>query len=185
MDFMFIPDLDKNMHVVLVIVDIASDFTVAIYVCPGSRPTAELAKKSFDLGWLTWAGPPRIVEQDQDSTFMGEFETLRNDLGIVINNAAPEAHWQMGKVERKIRYLKEMAMSVFNAGEVRGQDSVAAAVRGMANACNQLVSTAGFSPQQWVLGYEKVLPGSILDRPGDLASRIYMASRRPGQCGTC
>eukprot|EP00959_Pyramimonas_sp_CCMP1952_P069487 1450322-Pyramimonas_sp.AAC.1 len=79
---------------------------------------------------------------------MGEFETLCNDLGIVINGAAPEAHWQMGKVEWKMRYLKEMVTSVFNAGEVRCQDSVTAAVRGMANACNQLVSTAGFPPQQ-------------------------------------
>eukprot|EP00959_Pyramimonas_sp_CCMP1952_P152435 3189426-Pyramimonas_sp.AAC.1 len=30
MDFMIIPDVDKNMHVVLVIVDIALGFTVAI-----------------------------------------------------------------------------------------------------------------------------------------------------------
>eukprot|EP00959_Pyramimonas_sp_CCMP1952_P085257 1782691-Pyramimonas_sp.AAC.1 len=41
MDFMIMPDLDKNVHVVLVIVDVASDFTVAIYACPRSRPTAE------------------------------------------------------------------------------------------------------------------------------------------------
>eukprot|EP00959_Pyramimonas_sp_CCMP1952_P332027 6952338-Pyramimonas_sp.AAC.1 len=75
MDFMIIPDLDKNMNVVLVIVDVASDFAAAIYTRPGSRPTAELAKKAFELGWLAWAGPPHIVEQDQDSTFMGEFET--------------------------------------------------------------------------------------------------------------
>ena len=68
--------------------------------------SADLAKKAFDLGWLTWAGPPRTIEQDQDSTFMGGFETLCNDLGIVINNAAPEAHWQMGKVERKIQSVK-------------------------------------------------------------------------------
>eukprot|EP00959_Pyramimonas_sp_CCMP1952_P027606 579814-Pyramimonas_sp.AAC.1 len=65
----------------------------------------------------------------------------------------------MGKGERKMRYLKEMATSVFNAGEVvRGQDSVAAAVRGMANACNRLVSTPGFSPQQWALGAGHRLP---------------------------
>eukprot|EP00959_Pyramimonas_sp_CCMP1952_P356435 7464481-Pyramimonas_sp.AAC.1 len=75
----------------------ASDFTAAVYTCPGSRPTAELPKEAFELGRLTWAGPPRIVEQDQGPTFMGEFETQCNDLGIVINSAAPEAHWQMGK----------------------------------------------------------------------------------------
>eukprot|EP00959_Pyramimonas_sp_CCMP1952_P137364 2874763-Pyramimonas_sp.AAC.1 len=116
------------------IVDLASYFTVSIYACPGSRLTAELAKKASELGWLTWVRPPIVVEQGQDSTFMGEFETLCNDLGLVINAASPEAHWQMGKIERNMRCLKELATSVFNAGEIHGQDSVAAAVRGMANA---------------------------------------------------
>eukprot|EP00959_Pyramimonas_sp_CCMP1952_P095824 2003690-Pyramimonas_sp.AAC.1 len=55
------------MQVVLVIVDIASGFTEAIYTCPGSRPTAELAKEAFELGWLTRAGPPTAVEQVQSS----------------------------------------------------------------------------------------------------------------------
>ena len=59
MDFMIVMDLVKNMHVILVIVDMASDFTVAVYVCPGSRPTAGLARKSFELGWLISAGPPQ------------------------------------------------------------------------------------------------------------------------------
>eukprot|EP00959_Pyramimonas_sp_CCMP1952_P152934 3199437-Pyramimonas_sp.AAC.1 len=62
--FRIIPDMDKNMDVVLVLVDIASDFTVPVYARPGSRPEAELAKKAFELGWLTWAGPPTVVEQD-------------------------------------------------------------------------------------------------------------------------
>eukprot|EP00959_Pyramimonas_sp_CCMP1952_P050507 1055481-Pyramimonas_sp.AAC.1 len=67
MDFVIIPDTGKNMHVVLVIVDIASDITAA----------------------------------DQGSTFVGEFEALCNDLGLVISSAAPEAHWQMVKVEKE------------------------------------------------------------------------------------
>eukprot|EP00959_Pyramimonas_sp_CCMP1952_P370614 7762233-Pyramimonas_sp.AAC.1 len=58
---MVMPDMDKNMHVVLVIVDIASDFTMAIYARPGSRPTAELAEKALELGWLTRAGPTTVV----------------------------------------------------------------------------------------------------------------------------
>eukprot|EP00959_Pyramimonas_sp_CCMP1952_P041994 878239-Pyramimonas_sp.AAC.1 len=36
-----------------------------------------------------------------------------------------------------------MATSVFHSGEIRGQGSVAVAARGMADACNQLVSAAG------------------------------------------
>ena len=41
MDFTIIPDLDKNLHVALVLADTASDLTVVIYTCPGSTPTAE------------------------------------------------------------------------------------------------------------------------------------------------
>eukprot|EP00959_Pyramimonas_sp_CCMP1952_P174006 3635819-Pyramimonas_sp.AAC.1 len=62
-----------------------------------------------------------------------------------------------------------MATSVFNAGDIRGQDSVAAAVRGMANACNQLVSTAVFSPQQWALGAGHRLPASLSNPDSDPA----------------
>eukprot|EP00959_Pyramimonas_sp_CCMP1952_P237935 4972009-Pyramimonas_sp.AAC.1 len=76
------PDLDKNMHVVLVIVDVVSELTAAIYVCPVSRVTADLAMKAFELGWLFMGGPPRVVAQGQDSTFAGEFEVLSNDLGL-------------------------------------------------------------------------------------------------------
>ena len=41
---------------------------------------------------------------------------------------------------------------------------------------NSLSRRAGFSPQQWVLGYEKALPGSIIDRPHDLASHAIIDS---------
>jgi hypothetical protein len=37
------------------------------------------------------------------------------------------------------------------------------------SAKNSLSREAGYSPNQWVLGYEKALPGSVLDRPQDLA----------------
>ena len=136
----------------------ASGFAVAICACLGSRPTAGLAEKSFDLGWLTWAGPPVSVVLDRGSTFMGDLDVLRNDLSLVMNYAAPEAHWQMGKVEREIRCLEETGTSVFNAGSSRGSEAVAAAVRSMATACNQLVTNAGFSPRQRVTGAGRRLP---------------------------
>ena len=44
MDFMIIPDLDRNNHTVLVTTDLAADFTTAVYVRPGARPNAEAAQ---------------------------------------------------------------------------------------------------------------------------------------------
>eukprot|EP00959_Pyramimonas_sp_CCMP1952_P359476 7527348-Pyramimonas_sp.AAC.1 len=39
--------------------------------------------------------------------------------------------------------------------------------RGMANACNQLVSAAGFAPQQWVLGAGHQRPASLANPDND------------------
>ena len=146
MDFMIIPDLERNNHTILIINDIASDFTVAVYACSGSRPNAAAARRSFELGWLLWAGPPtRGILQGMDSAFMATFETLANDLGLNIVPAAPEAHWQMGRIERKVQFLKRMSTTVFDVHQVVGEDAVAVACREMANACNALVSNAGLA----------------------------------------
>ena len=108
-----------------------------------------------------WAGPPRVgIEQDLDSAFMGSFEGLASDLGIALILAAPEAHWQMGRIERKIRYLKEMSTTVFDVNQIRGPDAVAVGVREIENACNSLVFNSGFSPEQWILGTGRRLPAS-------------------------
>jgi len=180
MDFMVIPDLDQVNHAVLVIVDLASDFTVAVYACEGSRPNAAAARKAFDQGWLLWAGPPLVgIEQDLDSAFMGSFESLASDLVIALIPAAPEAHWQMGRVERKIRYLKEMSTTIFDVNQVRGPDAVAVGVHEMANACNALVANAGLSPEQWVLGSGRRVPASLANPDNDPAVVSRVAEGDP------
>ena len=146
---------------------------MAIYACPGSRPTAELAKESFGLGWLTWAGLPVAVEFDRGSAFAGAFEELCNDLGLAMDDAAPWARGRMGAVERKMRHLEETGTGVFNSGGVRGEGAVAA-LQGMVNARNQLVTTAGFSPRQLGAEAKHRLPSSPADPDNDqaIASRV-------------
>eukprot|EP00959_Pyramimonas_sp_CCMP1952_P174178 3639845-Pyramimonas_sp.AAC.1 len=78
-----------------------------------------------------------------------------------------------------MRYLKGMATSVFSAGEIRGQDSVAAAASVMADGFSQLVSSAGVSPQQWVLGGGHWLPASLAHPENDPAVVSRVAERAP------
>ena len=152
------------MHSVLAIVDIASDFCCLKYVDEGSRPTASGARLAFEEAWLSWAGPPSYgILLDLDTAYLNVFEELLNDLGIPAIPAAPEAHWQMGKIEAKIRYVKEMATVVFSELDIRTAFGVRIAVGRIAAACNALVSNAGFSPNQWVLG-------SGIRMPADLAN---------------
>ena len=71
MDCMIIPDVNKSHHCVLVIVDVASDFTVAKYVCEGSRPRTEAAREVLEEAWLSWAEPPLFgIQLGQDSAFL-------------------------------------------------------------------------------------------------------------------
>ena len=179
MDFMVMPDLEKNNHCILVIVDMATDFTVCKHVSQSSRPTAAGAAEAFDEAWISWAGPPTHgIILDLDSAFMGSFEKLINDLGIPQTLAAPEAHWQMGKIERKIGYLKEMSTTVFKDLQIRDAAGVRIAVAKLAWACNSLTTTRGFSPSQWVLGTSQRLPASLGDPDNDQAvvSRVVQGT---------
>lgn len=83
--------------------------------------------------------------------------------------AAPEAHWQMGKAERKIGFLKEMSISALSELEVDGAASVKTTVAKLAQASNQLVSAAVFSPNQWALGAGIRLPASLASTDNDPA----------------
>ena len=124
-DIMDIPDLTTQQHAVLIITDLASDKTAAEYCCKGARATAAQVKSAFDRAWLSWAGlPSHGVQFDLDTSFAAEFGQLLEDLGLAQVPVALEAHWQAGKVERKIQFLKEMRKTVFAEQEVLTGDAV-------------------------------------------------------------
>lgn len=45
------------------------------------------------------------IISDLDKAYQRDFVELVQDLGIMQIPAAPEAHWQMGKVERKMGFF--------------------------------------------------------------------------------
>ena len=102
------------MHTALVIVDLASDKTVVKYVdgCINQKPMALQAKRCFVEGWLDWASRVERIQIDQDSAFRSTFSQLADDLGIAKVPLPSESHWQHGRVERKVQFLKHMSMKV-------------------------------------------------------------------------
>ena len=139
MDFMVMPDTKQKMHMILVIVDVASDFVVCRYVCPGENPL------HWRHGWLSKnAGldgqgrPNSEYCWTRTRPFARTSMGLLSDLGVPLINAAAEAHRQTGKVESKIRVLKEMSTKVFAENDVEGSTTVRIAVGRMAAANNAL-----------------------------------------------
>ena len=168
------------MHTALVIVDLASDKIVVDYVdgCINQKPTALQAKRCFAEGWLDWASRVERIQIDQDSAFRSTFSQLADDLGIAKVPVPSESHWQHGRVERKVQFLKHMSMKVFKDLQVNDAVSCKVALAQMSGTCNRLTQVSGFSPDQWVLGSGVVLPASTADPENDPAvvSRIEEGS---------
>ena len=63
-----------------------------------------------------------------------------------------------------------MATRVIQHDNVRGYNELRVALSEALLAKNTQARCKGYSPLQWVLGYEESLPGSVLERPQDLAA---------------
>ena len=84
--------------------------------------------------------------------------------------AALEAAWQNGTAEAHCATLRHMATRVIQHDNVRGYNELRVALSEALLAKNTQARCKGHSPLQWVLGYEESLPGSVLERPQDLAA---------------
>ena len=63
----------------------------------------------FTLGWLSWAGTPNEVILDSASEFVSQsFSSFLQSLGVKATIVPPNAHWQMGRIERHGGILQTM-----------------------------------------------------------------------------
>ena len=102
---------------------------------------------------------------DQGSEFRGVFLEWASAEGIMLRLTATEAHWQLGVVERRVLMIREMHRKVFDELDVRGVDAVVSAVNAMTESINRHSYQHGFTPAQWVLGHQPVLPGALSEIP--------------------
>lgn len=73
------------------------------------RRNAEQAMEKFISGWMMWAGPPNECVMDSASEFVSEqFSNFLSGLNVKCTIAPPEAHWQVGKIERHGDILQGM-----------------------------------------------------------------------------
>ena len=185
MDAFTLTDLEGTQFAVLVIVDLASTYTVCRVMRDTNinNPTSKAASKAFDDGWLHWAGPPQQILVDQGSSFRGATIELCNDLGIPIQLTATEAHWQNSLAERRIGHIKHMADRVFEEKEVTGVDAVSVALSAITFAANSLANREGFTPTQWVLGQNIRIPGSLMDERTSVTEHEAALSRKSNMWG--
>ena len=101
MDVAFVPCLDDKLHAFLVMVDMATYFTVAAYLVSGEnpaetcKPTSDQARRAL-LDWCELLGVPQKCQIDQDSCFRGIFKSALDSFGTEDILIARDAHWSHG-----------------------------------------------------------------------------------------
>ncbi|CAE7334635.1 RE2, partial [Symbiodinium microadriaticum] len=85
--------------------------------------------------------------------------------GIELVISPGEAHERLAQLERRHQVLRR-AVELYledNPPTGSGPESLIEALTLMVPQLNQSLSVGGFSPTQWVLGYQPTVPGSLLD----------------------
>ena len=141
-------------------VDVATRFTVAMLL---HNEQSEELVKAFQRGWLAMFGPPQHLITDEGRGWLSrEFEEWTAGHDIFHEVAPGEAHERLSIVERRPAVLRK-ALEVycdeykhFNAAGIKE------ALVYVVPQLNAVTSVSGFSPSQWVLGYQPQLSGSLL-----------------------
>ena len=142
------------------LLDAGTNFHMAI-IAP-SRLTAD-AISIISQHWVSWAGAPSNLVVDAATEFNNEeFNGFTQRFNIQCSSISPEAHWQMGKIERHGKFLQEMLNKIDAERPIGSYQELQLALNQSTQAKNTLSVRHGYSPEIIVFGKQSRLPGSIL-----------------------
>ena len=127
------------------------------------RETAELVKSVLRDAWISWAGPPKVLEVDPARTNLSDtFGQFCQTLGIDVVHTAADAHWQLGKVERQGQWFEQILVKVHDEHPPTKAEEFVDNVMMVQVAKNSLITVAGASPYQIVFGRNPRVPQDLL-----------------------
>ena len=144
------------------IIDEGSRFRVARVLKKGNHQTMTAAEFLDYLreGWIQYFGKPVTLRLDPAGAFRShEMEHFCDDQGILLDVIPGEAHWQLGRAERHGAILKHMIDKFHEDHLIGSPHDFEQCLIQLCNAKNALSRHEGFTPEMWVLGKMKPLPG--------------------------
>ena len=177
LDIFYVHDCKGAAHKVLSMVDLATTYQVLRLA---DHRTAQEISSLFFEGWLGVFGPPVECVYDQGTEFMSMFDELLGRLAIHSKIVPVEAHWKGGTTERHGGIVRTILRKMIDHHNVYSSEDLRVVLQEAAAVKNSLSRQSGFSPLQWVLGYDHALPGSVLDRPHDLSVHDRLQSADDG-----
>ena len=172
MDIFYCRTLSSETFMVLGMVDRATGFHQAI-IMPDRSGDATF--QCLEQVWLRPYGLPIHITCDPDRSFHGGFQERVQALGILLEHCAPEAHHQIGMVERRnalLRTILEKLVDQFTATTI---DECSMLLAAACHAINTGIHTHGRSAYQAVFGRQPRLPDSNFNDPMVLSSSSPVA----------
>ena len=177
MDIFYCRTLKGETFMVLGMVDRATGLQQAI-IMPDR--TGDVAFECLEQIWLRPYGLPVHITCDPDRTFLGAFQERVQALGILLEHCAPEAHHQIGMIERRnalLRTILEKLVDQFTATTI---DECSTLLAAACHAINTGIHTHGRSAYQAVFGRQPRLPDSNFSDPMVLSSSSPVAGLEAG-----
>ena len=174
-DEMELKTLDGTPCMFHVIVCAATRYVVVTYV-PGARAvlSQKEIEKCLDESWCSWAGRPRCLHTDPSRahTSAALLQWCRRSDVLLVPSPA-EAHWQRGKIERRISFFKDLMVRViYELGIETDEDErlIWQAVTQVTQTLNTHIFESGYCPYQCVFGRMPRQVTSLISSPGVLGA---------------
>ena len=151
-DTIWLQVLDKTTPV-LTMLDAATRYVAARVL---RKETSAEFLLAVERGWIKVFGPPHTLFVDSHRAW-GSNEIIE----LVVSPG--EAHERLAQLERRHQVLRRAVEMYLEDHPPIGPESLVEALSFVVPQLNQTLSVGGFSPTQWVLGYQPNIPGSLLD----------------------
>ena len=158
-DVLWIKDKETK-YPILSMVDVGTRFQAA---CLIRGESSEFLIGALEKCWIRHFGVPRQLHTDEGRGWLGDpFQKWTTDKMIEHLVAPGEAHERLGLVERRHSILRKAIEVYTHDLGLSGTSGIKEALVYVVPQINNTTNVAGFSPAQWVLGYQPHVPGDLL-----------------------
>lgn len=169
LDVKCLPGWQANQTIPCVSIDYATGLHVMTPIF--RKETSELIKGVLRDSWISWAGPPEYLVTDPANFNISEaMAEFCQNMGIKQTHTAADAHYQLGKVERRGKWFQRILERVCDHVHPTDGDSWVDCVIQTQTAKNSLISQSGASPFQLVFGRNPRVPHDMLQDEPDAAA---------------
>ena len=150
---------DKKKWPIMAILDSATKYQTA---CQVQTEQTQDYILSLERHWIAHFGVPEELVTDEGRGWLSNEFMEWSDSHSISHKVAPgEAHQRLGQVERRHAVLRKAIEVYMHDLKLEGREGIRQALTYILPQLNAQPTVAGFSPTQWVLGYQPAQPGLL------------------------